>query len=264
MKNTAQYGWPYPESGDHTRTWEYWDTGFKAIEATIRNGHTSFGAHHFGDPTTVVSLAENWNFKEGADVYKASQYIGPAGYFTTMVFKNGAEANRVLLAPDGGILMNKSGQPQRPLPYAFAQGQVGVPFTNVASAQTTVTLPAGRFTAAPVVQGTSEEVLYNVAVWPSASTSSFTVLAAHVNATLTTVSIGARWLAIQMLPYAGPGLRAVKPSVIMIATCHTPECDNAGVPLEIEIPYEEGQPPPAAPHVVCGVCGEPIADVVPV
>lgn len=263
MKATAQYGWPYPENGDHTRTWEYWEGQVKAIEATIRNGHTSFGAHNFGDATTAASISENWFFKEGADVYKMGLYIGPAGYFTMALSKNGVEANRVLLGPDGTVLMNKSGQPQRPLPYAFAQGQVAVPLTNAASAQTTVTLPAGRFTVAPIVQGTSEEVFYHVAVWPTASTSSFTVLTAHINATVATISVGARWLAIQMLPNAGAGLLAVKPSVIMIATCHTPECDNAGIPLEIEIPYEEGQPPPTAPYVVCGVCGEPIADVVP-
>lgn len=36
MLSTPVYGWPYPESGDHTRTWEYWANLAAAIEATVK------------------------------------------------------------------------------------------------------------------------------------------------------------------------------------------------------------------------------------
>lgn len=35
MKNTPIYGWPYPEPGDHTRTWEYWQNLATAIDNTL-------------------------------------------------------------------------------------------------------------------------------------------------------------------------------------------------------------------------------------
>jgi hypothetical protein len=43
------------------------------------------------------------------------------------------------------------------------------------------------------------------------------------------------------------------------ATCHTPGCENAGIP--IEAPWDdlgEGLP---TPSVTCGACGNPIEDV---
>jgi hypothetical protein len=36
MDTTPVYGWPYPEPGDHTRTWEYWQGQVEAIEATVK------------------------------------------------------------------------------------------------------------------------------------------------------------------------------------------------------------------------------------
>lgn len=36
MKTTPNYGWPYPESGDHTRTWEYWQNLATAADASVK------------------------------------------------------------------------------------------------------------------------------------------------------------------------------------------------------------------------------------
>lgn len=46
------------------------------------------------------------------------------------------------------------------------------------------------------------------------------------------------------------------------ATCHTPGCENAGIPIEIEHPIDEDTGQPATPwQVVCGPCQQPITDV---
>lgn len=52
-------------------------------------------------------------------------------------------------------------------------------------------------------------------------------------------------------------------------TCHTPGCENDGVPIELDHPLtmndETGvaDGPPVDPWVIeCGPCGQPITDVV--
>lgn len=48
------------------------------------------------------------------------------------------------------------------------------------------------------------------------------------------------------------------------ATCHTPDCSNAGIPLDVGdlviIDDSTGEPFPPMP-VYCGVCGHEIEDV---
>jgi hypothetical protein len=45
--------------------------------------------------------------------------------------------------------------------------------------------------------------------------------------------------------------------VLVTATCHTEGCGNAEWALEIYVP-----PEPVPPNVVCGVCNQPITDIV--
>lgn len=44
--------------------------------------------------------------------------------------------------------------------------------------------------------------------------------------------------------------------VEVLATCHTDECGNAGIPIAL-LTVEGGA-------VFCGVCGQPITDILPV
>jgi hypothetical protein len=36
MKTTPNYGWSWPESGDHTRTWEYWQSLATQVDTTLK------------------------------------------------------------------------------------------------------------------------------------------------------------------------------------------------------------------------------------
>lgn len=38
MRTTTNYALPYPESGDHTRTWEYWQGLADAVDAVLATG----------------------------------------------------------------------------------------------------------------------------------------------------------------------------------------------------------------------------------
>lgn len=44
MRNTTRFGWPYPEAGDHTRTWEYWAT-YETIDTTVYGIKTTVDAN---------------------------------------------------------------------------------------------------------------------------------------------------------------------------------------------------------------------------
>lgn len=44
MKTTTNYALPYPESGDHTRTWEYWQGLADAVDALLYNKFLSVNA----------------------------------------------------------------------------------------------------------------------------------------------------------------------------------------------------------------------------
>lgn len=47
----------------------------------------------------------------------------------------------------------------------------------------------------------------------------------------------------------------------MNATCRTPGCENADLPVQVDEPVQlEGFPMPDL-HVICGVCGLEIADI---
>jgi hypothetical protein len=44
MKTTPTYALPYPESGDHTRTWEYWQGLADAVDTLLANRFVSVNA----------------------------------------------------------------------------------------------------------------------------------------------------------------------------------------------------------------------------
>jgi hypothetical protein len=77
-------------------------------------------------------------------------------------------------------------------------GRVTVSLSNAAQGNTTVTFPAGHFTAAPRVSvtpsGTGAGVYYGTTGVPS--TASVTVIANHRDATPATISIALDWVAV--------------------------------------------------------------------
>lgn len=126
-----------------------------------------------------------------------------------------------------------------------------------------VTFPVGRFTIAPIVLvtlgdgsagGTTMLVPRNKAITPTS------VTVGLYNAS--TVASGAYslqvpWLAVQMLAAAAPGRALDAALATARATCSTPGCPNAG--HQIDVGYDPAEPPDV---VICGVCGQPITEVV--
>ena len=44
-------------------------------------------------------------------------------------------------------------------------------------------------------------------------------------------------------------------------TCHTEDCGNAEIPIELNLTYEQDGEIVAVDGVACGVCGQPITDI---
>jgi len=81
MKTTPIYGWPYPDSADHTRTWEYWQSLALAIEPTVKANANSIAALTAKVPFAMaagkVAIADR-NPDQGGSVVVTY----PAGRFT--------------------------------------------------------------------------------------------------------------------------------------------------------------------------------------
>jgi hypothetical protein len=46
-------------------------------------------------------------------------------------------------------------------------------------------------------------------------------------------------------------------------TCHTPDCENEGIPISLELDYtDEDGNPGTVTDVICGPCRQPIGSVV--
>lgn len=59
MKTTPIYGWPYPESADHTRTWEYWQNLANAIDTSMATNAVTYAVQQGDLPfsgTTYVDV----------------------------------------------------------------------------------------------------------------------------------------------------------------------------------------------------------------
>ena len=144
------------------------------------------------------------------------------------------------------------------LPYAMAAGKVTTTTANGNNAQqVTVNFPAGRFSVAPIVtlavlqipstssmQRTHEPFIYAL------SATAMSVQQNNLTGVNWTANFDIHWMAVQMLAGAAPGILDVKAAGS--ATCHTPECDNAGIPIPVA--SLDGD------HF-CGVCGHPITDL---
>jgi hypothetical protein len=151
-------------------------------------------------------------------------------------------------------------------PYRTATGTfLGGP-SGAASFTTTVTFPASRFTAAPVVttnlnSGTGAAGGF-ITRATGINAASFTLYLASANGTSTTFSLQTQWCAVQMLT-TGPGLLVapeladeVPPPPLGVVTCPTDGCGNEGIEITVPLGWWDGEAwQPTSGGVVCGVCG---------
>jgi hypothetical protein len=136
-------------------------------------------------------------------------------------------------------------------PFAIAAGTVPItPPPAPGGVSTAITFPASRFTQAPICSITAHSNGYGAGSGSGTTTTAVTARFWSLASTPTGAAM--HWVAVQMLPGAAPGLRALPDT--HTATCHTEGCGNAG----IEIPVALEEPDMA---VVCGVCSQPITDL---
>lgn len=146
------------------------------------------------------------------------------------------------------------------MPYASHGARQAVTFSSHTWRPAAFTFPVGRFTQAPVVAATAEDVnAFGVAFIQTAATAAgVTVGVRRTDNTAWSGQMGVVMLAFQMLPSAGPGRAAETPSSdypVYRVTCHQSECDNAEHALMLQLP--EADTP-----VLCGGCDRPITDVI--
>jgi hypothetical protein len=118
-----------------------------------------------------------------------------------------------------------------------------------------VTWPVGRFTVAPLVVVTGISSGYSAASAGGVTVTGFTAKMWNPTGSTPTGSVMV-WIAVQMTPTTGPGLLALPdPAANTTVICHTSGCENAGQAIDLHVL-------PETTDVVCGVCTQPITDVV--
>jgi hypothetical protein len=206
IKATPNFGLTYPESGDHTRTWEYWQTTAEQVDTLLKS--------------------------------KFVQY-----------------------AADGSIKVTAGGI-TRPLPFATQCGGNLISFPTVFAATLALTFTASRFTQAPIVTATASNQAM-IAAALNVSAAGFTLGLLHHTDQPLYGDYHAYWQATQMLPTSGAG-RSGQPELVavdeeavpVVMTCHTADCDNAGIPITMWVLPDVG-------GAVCTPCGQPITDHTP-
>lgn len=156
-------------------------------------------------------------------------------------------------AVDGSVKVTTGGV-TRPLPFATWCANVTCNLVNQALLVRTVTLPSGRFTAAPIVQGVTSWHFFNLSVSLS-TTTSVTFEVAHINSTPATATMSAYLTGIQMTPGSGPGLLMASERagevVSVEVTCTTVGCENEGISITVQTVADA--------TIGCGVCGADLA-----
>jgi hypothetical protein len=156
-----------------------------------------------------------------------------------------------------GALSATVGGVQRPVPFATHTNTIAsVDHATGASANVSITFPAGRFTQPPIVIASmysANRMVCSVRSSPGPTTGGANIQTFNPQ-TITTTLNSIAWIAIQMLPGAAPGLLAVLPEPNATLTCHTEGCENydIGIPMALPTDWEA---------CYCGVCGQPITDV---
>lgn len=241
-KATANYGFPYPEPGDHTRTWEYWQALAEAIDAKLAGGFVvPNGDVVVGKPTVATQRGIGADRLVGAAQMGTRLGIDASSRVELLLKDAGVNVGALYLTRTGQLSV-WDGVNTRALPFATYAAVPSVP----AGTGLNLTFPTGRFTQPPVVvTGLTQDP-------------NWTSSAINTTATATTIrhSIGSGpWginvIAIQALP-TGTGLELMAAVAGRYATCHTADCDNGGIGIAV---------PDDDTPVMCGVCLNPITDV---
>jgi hypothetical protein len=198
MKTTPNLAIPYPEPGDSTRTWEYWQGMAERIDAIFNGGFAAkAGSIVVGDPTAAAAQYLGATNLQGSDVWLGRMQLATGGVDTIQLLKNGVEVNRLRINPDGSISAGKTGSPVFALPRAQLGRTGNIGPTNAGNYQLVVTFPA-VFPAVP-------KVFANMAAAPgpsggwsvramSESASGFTIFMTGIG-TVETFTVPVDWFA---------------------------------------------------------------------
>lgn len=154
----------------------------------------------------------------------------------------------------GGALTTAVGGVVRPVPFSTYSAVPTIPAGGTTSSLA-ITFPVNRFTQPPTVSALPYSLAYTLGLSGVTATGA-TVFAFNAGAAVAAVQIS---LTATQTFSSGVGRAmpvVVGPDVVTAtATCHTTDCENAGVALQIHAAVDTA--------VVCGACLAPITDVVP-
>jgi hypothetical protein len=219
---TAVYALPYPQSGDHTRTWEHWQALADAVDALLagKSGQLKFASNDIviGDAAVATDrmLILQRLGSAGAIDAKYRVYPTAGGVMSTVqIDKAGVEAAQLNYREDGTLYTKSGGASgkSRPVPFAMWSGFVNVSVSNISLGTAVVNFPAGRFTTAPdtgplIVCGSTNSIW--MVGCQAITNASCTIYARSYNNTNGGVggAVGVHLWAVQMTPTA-----AADPSV---------------------------------------------------
>jgi hypothetical protein len=142
-------------------------------------------------------------------------------------------------------------------PYSTAAAIAYATTGGGATVTTTVTLPADRFTVAPLLYVSPwTSVPQNVFVGTASPTTTSFVL--YLNRAGTSTATSIYWFAVQMTANAAVGLGAGSGSTVTdtaSVTCPTDGCQNQGVAIAATTAWTDNEGDHTVDRVVCGVCG---------
>lgn len=216
MKTTTTYGISYPESGDHTRTWEYWQSLATKVDDLLAGRAAALNIANdvtVGDPTSGTERVLRATRLNGGVVLAAKYRVqasgGGGGQGTIASFQideDGAEAAQLNYRRDGQLFMKSGGAAgvSRLVPFATWAGFVTVNGVAATTVTATVTFPANRFTQVPVLVGAAKDSNLNVG-WTSGATAASMpfVLRAITGTSIPTVDVALQCL--QMTPTSAQG-----------------------------------------------------------
>jgi len=216
MKTTTTYAISYPEAGDHTRTWEYWQAiatkvddllAGRAAPLTVANDIT------VGDPASGTERVFRATRLNGGVVLAAKYRVqasgGGGGQGTIASFQideDGIEAAQLNYRRDGQLFMKSGGAAgvSRLVPFASWCGFVTVNGVAAVTVGATVTFPANRFTQVPALVGIAKDTNLNVGFSAGATAASMPFgLRAITGTSIPTVDVSL--MALQMTPGATQG-----------------------------------------------------------
>jgi|SRR5215510_5379247 len=216
MKTTTSYAISYPEAGDHTRTWEYWQSIATKVDDLLsgRWGQLSIANDvQIGDPASGTERSLKVTRLNGGVVLTAKYRVQPSGsgggqgtLASFQIDEDGVETAQLNYRRDGQMFMKSGGAAglSRPVPFATWCGIWSVTGVAATTVGTTASLPAGRFTQVPAVFCIAQDSNINIGIASGSTTTSVPlVLRAITGSSIPTVNVFA--LAVQMSPTSTTG-----------------------------------------------------------